>query len=233
MIDDLAARFIVNLPASELHTFDRILYHLQDASWFYNDHLRHQYNKRLLSTRSFCQMMFRRSLVLRPYLPRFDRLYTDFQRYVNTIHVYGCMLWSTDRTRLLLVRGPTGYWSFPKGKVNQQESGLGCARREVREETGIDVGPFLTSTTPSITRRIYGRLLTMFTLTIPDIPIPYTSLDTTEITDIRWIQPCQMTNRRQYPTVLPFLPFTNTNQRLQLMSKNKPIPIRGPENTKC
>jgi len=27
-------------------------------------------------------------------------------------------------------------WSFPKGKVNENEDGAACAAREVREETG-------------------------------------------------------------------------------------------------
>lgn len=34
-------------------------------------------------------------------------------------------------------------WSFPKGKVNEEEKGHDCAVREVFEETGFDIGPFI------------------------------------------------------------------------------------------
>ena len=206
MIADIASRFIVNLPDSELRSFDRLLYHLQCASWFYNDHLRFQYNTRYLSTRRFCHMMFSTSDILRPYLSQFDRLYTAFVDYMNNIPVFGCMIWSPCRTHVLLVRGPTGYWSFPKGKRDQDECGLDCARREVLEETGFDVRPFLHKDSVSVTRHVYNRILTMYDVVALDMfPIIHENRDTTEVTDIRWVQVDQITSRNRYPTVLPFL----------------------------
>lgn len=49
--------------------------------------------------------------------------------------------------QVLLVKGwksPT--WTFPKGKINQDEAELMCAVREVHEETGYDCGPILERT---------------------------------------------------------------------------------------
>jgi mRNA-decapping enzyme subunit 2 len=205
MITDLSSRFLVNLPCTELRSFDRVLYHLQSASWFYNDHLRYEYNTKPLSTRNFCLMMFETSDLLRPYLPHFPQLYRSFQNYLSNIHVYGCIIWSTTCTHILLVRGPTGFWSFPKGKKDESECGIDCARREVFEETGVDVGPFLDSNTPSVTRRVYKRVLTMYVIQMDMFPITCTDPDQTEIIDVQWIRANRISDWNIYPTVLPFL----------------------------
>jgi 8-oxo-dGTP pyrophosphatase MutT (NUDIX family) len=41
--------------------------------------------------------------------------------------------------RVLIVRGPSGKWSFPKGCLKRGESAWDGAVRETREETGLDV----------------------------------------------------------------------------------------------
>jgi mRNA-decapping enzyme subunit 2 len=52
--------------------------------------------------------------------------------------VYGAVIMNIRRDKLLLVTDVNnrGY-SFPKGKVNQNENGLECAVREVWEEIGF------------------------------------------------------------------------------------------------
>lgn len=43
-------------------------------------------------------------------------------------------------TELLLIRHANGgYWSFPKGHVEEGETEIETATREVKEETGIDI----------------------------------------------------------------------------------------------
>lgn len=65
----------------------------------------------------------------------------SFQCYRPPCHkVYGCICMSPSN-KVLLVKGrATGKWSFPKGHKFRSESYLDCARRETREETGIDLG---------------------------------------------------------------------------------------------
>ena len=43
-------------------------------------------------------------------------------------------------TQCVLVKGWSkgASWTFPKGKINQDEPERDCALREVREETGVD-----------------------------------------------------------------------------------------------
>lgn len=53
--------------------------------------------------------------------------------------VYGAVCMSQEN-RILVVKGrKSGKWSFPKGHKNGSETYLGCALRELREETGLDL----------------------------------------------------------------------------------------------
>ena len=46
-----------------------------------------------------------------------------------------------DRLELLLIRHKNGgHWSFPKGHVETGETEPQTALREIKEETGLDVG---------------------------------------------------------------------------------------------
>ena len=48
-------------------------------------------------------------------------------------------------TEILLIKHiKSGYWSFPKGHVENSETEEETAKREIKEETGIDVYIFAT-----------------------------------------------------------------------------------------
>jgi 8-oxo-dGTP pyrophosphatase MutT (NUDIX family) len=53
----------------------------------------------------------------------------------------GGILLDSSMERVLLVKGwkSTGCWGFPRGKINQNETDMECAVREVLEETGVDL----------------------------------------------------------------------------------------------
>jgi diadenosine hexaphosphate hydrolase (ATP-forming) len=52
----------------------------------------------------------------------------------------GCIVYRKNRkTYLLMILDRFGYWTFPKGKVEENEALEATAIREVKEETGIDV----------------------------------------------------------------------------------------------
>lgn len=55
---------------------------------------------------------------------------------------YGTILLTPDMKKCLLVQSffAKNSWSFPKGKVNENEDPVKCAIREVYEETGFDSG---------------------------------------------------------------------------------------------
>lgn len=54
--------------------------------------------------------------------------------------IYGVIIKCTSTNRYILVQGRyTGKWSFPKGHSYRDESPMECARREVMEETGMEI----------------------------------------------------------------------------------------------
>jgi len=67
-------------------------------------------------------------------------MFKTFNEYANQIPVYGAILLNIQMDSIVLVMNYkcTNY-SFPKGKVNQNETGLQCAVREVWEEIGLDI----------------------------------------------------------------------------------------------
>ena len=72
----------------------------------------------------------------------FKRMRTNFpsafQCYKpRQYRVYGCICISPEN-RIALVKGATsGKWSFPKGHMENSETSMACAARELAEETGI------------------------------------------------------------------------------------------------
>jgi len=59
----------------------------------------------------------------------------------------GAVLFSLDSTvcniEYLLLNYTAGHWDFPKGNIETGEDEIDTARREIREETGIDDVEFL------------------------------------------------------------------------------------------
>ncbi|KAJ1503647.1 mRNA-decapping enzyme subunit 2 [Coelomomyces lativittatus] len=68
-------------------------------------------------------------------------------RYKLKVPVCGAIILNPNLDKVLLVKGwKSKTWSFPKGKINQNEKEVDCAIREVLEETGLDVTPYLITT---------------------------------------------------------------------------------------
>lgn len=53
----------------------------------------------------------------------------------------GVMIYDPKEERVLLVQSRGQLWGFPKGTLELNENETGCAVREVKEETGLDVDP--------------------------------------------------------------------------------------------
>lgn len=62
------------------------------------------------------------------------------KQYSKTIPLYGAILMNEAADSVLLVMNfSKTVYSFPKGKVNENEAGSECAVREVWEEVGYDI----------------------------------------------------------------------------------------------
>lgn len=153
-LDDIHTRFILNLPTKELSSSDRIFFQLEQAWWFYDDFIidassadpEVEENERLgkklpqfKNLKSFARELFIRSPLLSPVYAKFDAMYNEFITYRRLISTYGTILLNDECTKVALCQEYNNRsWTFPSGKINQNEIGIKAAARETYEETGFD-----------------------------------------------------------------------------------------------
>ncbi|KAE8268844.1 hypothetical protein A4X09_0g3505 [Tilletia walkeri] len=169
-LQDLACRFIVNLPADELTSIERICFQVEQAHWFYEDFLR-PLNPTLpsLNLRRFSTHLLSTSAQIVPFIKQYvtssssssssagnnagglemglEKAFDDFLKYKTRVPVCGVIMLDEKWEKCLLVKGwkSSSAWGFPKGKINHSESTRDCAVREVYEETGFDCDDLLPS----------------------------------------------------------------------------------------
>ncbi|GAA6015193.1 hypothetical protein JCM10207_003638 [Rhodosporidiobolus poonsookiae] len=145
VLEDLCARFIVNLPAEELESMDRVCFQIEQAHWYYEDFIRPTAsNPALLPSyglKAFSLLMFKSCPLLHDLVPSHGKIWTSFMAYKERVPVCGAIMISEYWDKVLLVKGwnKGASWSFPRGKINKQEPEAMCAVREVLEETGFDL----------------------------------------------------------------------------------------------
>lgn len=148
LLEDLCTRFILNVPAEEVESFERLLFLVEQAHWFYEDFSREKdLRLRSYSLKEFVVLMFRQVPGLQPYQHQLEEIYWRFNAYKQTIPTMGAIILEPNLEKCLLVKGwkAGDGWGFPTGKINKDEADADCAVREVLEETGFDVGSRLKS----------------------------------------------------------------------------------------
>lgn len=142
-LDDLCVRFIVNIPAEELVSPERICFQIEEAQWFYEDFIRPaDPSLPSLNLKTFFQRIVPRCPIFRDWAPQdVDGAFEKFLMYKNRVPVRGAILLNEKMDEVILVKGykKSGTWSFPRGKINKDEDDLECAIREAWEETGYDI----------------------------------------------------------------------------------------------
>jgi mRNA-decapping enzyme subunit 2 len=140
VFSDLDSRFLVNLPDEELSSFERIMFQLQQAHWFYLDWYSDRFQSLpKLSYKAFCTMYFKHIPSFRAHLSKFEQVYNSFNLYLNAVPVCGCILINPEKTHCVMVRSYVGNsWGFPRGKLDANEDEITCAIREIDEEIGFD-----------------------------------------------------------------------------------------------
>ena len=107
------------------------------------------------------------------------------------IHAAGAVLWrknSSNDVEIALVHRPRyDDWSLPKGKLQNSESSLACAYREVLEETGVSAifGPEIGHTTYET---IDGEKTVRY-WSAQATKTPYSQPDIAEVDQIAWVSP--------------------------------------------
>ncbi|XP_065871579.1 mRNA-decapping enzyme subunit 2 [Euphorbia lathyris] len=145
LLDDLCSRFVLNVPKEDQQSFERILFLVEYAHWFYEDNsVEKNPSLKSFNLKEFTSLLFNSCDVLRPYVAHIDDIFKDFTSYKVRVPVTGAIILDETYERCLLVKGWKGTsWSFPRGKKNKDEEDHACAVREVLEETGFDVSNLL------------------------------------------------------------------------------------------
>lgn len=83
--------------------------------------------------------------LLNTYISDVSAAITHFQSYKSVIPVRGAIILNKKMTKALMVKGwkSNATWGFPRGKINKNEPDDLCAIREVYEEIGFDISPYL------------------------------------------------------------------------------------------
>ncbi|KAK4385891.1 decapping enzyme subunit [Sesamum angolense] len=117
LLDDLCSRFVLNVPKEDQQSFERILFLVEYAHWFYEDN-------------SVEKNPSLKSLTLKEFTSLYD-IFKDFTSYKVRVPVTGAIILDETYERCLLVKGWKGTsWSFPRGKKNKDEEDHNCAIRE-------------------------------------------------------------------------------------------------------
>lgn len=139
----MCVRFIINLPQEELESVERICFQVEEAQWYYEDFVRPlDPDLPSLNLRNFCLRIFQHCPLLSEFSPyHHSTAFEEFLAYKTRVPVRGAILLNEAMNEVVLVKGwkKGANWSFPRGKINKDESDLDCAIREVYEETGYDV----------------------------------------------------------------------------------------------
>ncbi|GAA0146643.1 hypothetical protein LIER_06548 [Lithospermum erythrorhizon] len=145
LLDDLCSRFVLNVPKEDQQSFERILFLVEYAHWYYEDNsVEKDPSLKSLTLKEFTSLLFNSCDVFRPYVAHIDDIFKDFTSYKVRVPVTGAIILDESYERCLLVKGWKGSsWSFPRGKKNKDEEDHACAIREVLEETGFDVSELL------------------------------------------------------------------------------------------
>ena len=130
LMEELATRFVLNCPEEELNSFERILFLVEQAHWYYEDFVREEVGNasvmRTMKLREFAELMFHKCASLSKYRGKVDGIYKNFLMYKLSIPTGGLIVLNPQMDKVLLVKGwnSGASWGFPKGKINKNEASI-------------------------------------------------------------------------------------------------------------
>lgn len=195
--------FILNIPEEEFGSFERLFFTVEAAHWYYLD-ICIQKNGSLprRNLNGFARDLFHESGFLRKYIPEVEQLTQEFMNYKREIPVYGIAMFNQSMEKVVMVRGwgEIGTWGFPKGKLGKNETGLQCAMREVLEETGVELSPYISpDRIEYLEHGHFGRRWGIFL--VPGIPenIKFETRTRYEISEIKWLSVSELPTATRRP----------------------------------
>lgn len=155
ILDDLGSRFVINVPDFERNDLTRICFQMELAHWFYLDYYTTSSDEAIaaatadtkkITMRDFTAIMFRHIKFLKKHANNVDKILEDWKEYKLAVPTFGAIILNENLSHVILVQGyySKNSWGFPKGKINEDELPHNCAVREVWEETGFDISPYIS-----------------------------------------------------------------------------------------
>jgi mRNA-decapping enzyme subunit 2 len=139
LVVDLCLLF--SQPEVERSDLIRMFFQIELAHWFFVDFYCKQEDNSIYfcGIKHLAHCIFSHVPFLRHHLPNLNTILEEWRKYKSSVPTYGAILLTPDMKQCLLVQSfGKSSWSFPKGKVNENEDPIKCAIREVYEETGFD-----------------------------------------------------------------------------------------------
>jgi len=146
ILNDLLTRFIIFVPESAKQNLIRICFQIELAHWFYLDfYVGNDPRLKTCTIYEFAAHVFQHVPSLKAESHKLYEILEDWKEYKQSVPTYGAIILSEGMSHVLLVQSywAKASWGFPKGKVNEDEDPAHCAIREVLEETGFDISPFI------------------------------------------------------------------------------------------
>lgn len=145
LLDDIASRFLLDAPDSELGDRITLCFLMELAYWFYLDeYVEEDDSLNNIKFDPFAQQLLHR-VGIKLETGTVEDLLQEFRDFKLRVPTYGGLLLNHDQSHVLLVQGfwHRASWGFPKGKINVDEEPHNCAIREVLEETGYDISKLI------------------------------------------------------------------------------------------
>ncbi|ORX47706.1 DCP2-domain-containing protein [Hesseltinella vesiculosa] len=185
IIDDLVVRFIINVPDVELAEVERIGFQVEAAHWYYEDFIRPiRPDLPSIKSKQFSTRIFQHCSILSQL--ELDKAYSDFMKYKRSIPVCGAIILNRKKDKCVMVLDwNRTNWGFPKGKINEDEEKHDCAVREVYEETGFDITPYLKKDEFSEIQVADQVIRLYFVVGVPEDTV-FQTQTRKEISEIKW-----------------------------------------------
>ncbi|CCA77921.1 related to decapping enzyme [Serendipita indica DSM 11827] len=182
------SRFIFNIPEWERNSMERVGFQVESAHWYYEDFVREQNPSFPTCTlKKFFAMLWGAVPLLNEWHEMHEEAFDRFIAYKGFVPVCGAIILNEACDKVVLVKGwkNSAGWGFPKGKINQNEATIACARREVLEETGFDIKP-LAIEENVISVSIYSQVITLYIVHPVSEDVVFTTRTRKEISRIEW-----------------------------------------------
>ena len=118
-----------------------------------------------------------------------EQAFKEFLEYKVRVPVCGAIILSPECDQVLLVRGwkVNGSWSWPRGKINKNESEMDCALREVEEEIGFNGRNYIKET-DYIERTMKEQRVRLYLFRGVPLDTVFETQTRKEIGDIKWFK---------------------------------------------